>query len=127
MKIISWNVAGRVRKQQLQMDSLLSRKPNVIGLQEVTSKTFLLWVEGLKKEGYIYTIPTFSLHGGNSKLKGPRRYEILVASRWPLDRIDQSSLKIPWHERLVSVLIHSPMSSSSRKKLKKELKKLKKE
>jgi len=39
MKIISWNVVGRVRKQQFQMDALLSRKPDVIGLQEVTNRT----------------------------------------------------------------------------------------
>jgi len=108
MKIISWNVAGRVRKQQLQMDALLSRKPNVIGLQEVTSRTLPLWVEGLQKEGYIHIISSFGLYGDNSKLTGPRKYGILIASRWPLNPLGQSSLTIPWHERLVSVLIHSP-------------------
>jgi exonuclease III len=108
MKIISWNVAHRVRKQQLQMNSLLSRKPDVIGLQEVTNKTLPLWLEGLKKKGYIYTISSFDLHDNNSELIGPRKYGILIASRWPLDRIDQSSLTIQWPERLISVLIHSP-------------------
>jgi len=108
MKIISWNVAYRVRKQQRQLSALISREPDVIGLQEVTSRTLPLWVEGLKKEGYIYTMSSFSLHGGNSELIGPRRYGILIASRWPLDPVDQRSLIIPWHERLVSVLIHSP-------------------
>jgi len=108
MKIISWNVAYRVRKQQLQLDALISREPDIIGLQEVTSRTLPLWVEGLKKEGYTYTISSFSLHGGNSELTGPRRYGILVASRWPIDSVDQHSLVIPWRERLVSTLIHSP-------------------
>ena len=108
MKIISWNVAYRVRKQQLQLDALISREPDVIGLQEVTSKTLPLWVEGLQKAGYAYSISSFSLHGGNSELTGPRRYGILVASRWPLNSINQRLLKIPWHERLVSALIHFP-------------------
>ena len=108
MKIISWNVAYRVRKQQLQLDAIISREPDIIGLQEVTSKTLPLWVEGLQKEEYTYTISSFSLYGGNGELTGPRRYGILVASRWPLNSINQHSLKIPWHERLVSVLIHSP-------------------
>jgi len=108
MKIISWNVAGRVHKQKLQMDALLLRKPGVIGLQEVTSKTLPLWVEGLQKKGYIHTFSSFSLHGGNRKLIGPRKYGILIASRWPLEPVDQHSLKIPWHERLMSVLVHSP-------------------
>ena len=109
MKIISWNLANRVRKQQLQLDALVSREPDLIGLQEVTSRTLPLWVEGLQKAGYKHVISSFSLHdGSNSGLTGPRRYVILIASRWPLDPVDQRSLIIPWHERLVSVLIHSP-------------------
>ena len=108
MKIISWNLANRVRKQQLQLDALISREPDVIGLQEVTSRTLPLWVEGLKKAGYTYTISSFSLHSDNGEFTGPRRYGILVASRWPLELVDQHSLNIPWHERLVSALVHSP-------------------
>lgn len=107
MKIISWNVAYRVRKQQLQLDAIISREPDIIGLQEVTSRTLPLWVEGLQKEEYTHTISSFSLHSDNNELTGPRRYGILIASRWPLDPVDQRSLKIPWHERLVSALIHS--------------------
>ena len=108
MKIISWNVANRVRKQQLQLDALISREPDVIGHQEVTSRTLPLWVEGLKKARYTCTILSFNLNSDNGEFTGPRRYGILVASRWPLNSINQRSLKIPWHERLVSVLIHSP-------------------
>ena len=58
MKIISWNVAHRVCKQQRQLSALISRKPDVIGLQEVTNKTLPLWMEGLQKEGYIDTSVT---------------------------------------------------------------------
>jgi len=109
MKIISWNVAGRVRKQKLQLGALVSREANIIGLQEITSRTLPLWVEGLRKAGYKYAIPSVNLqNASNSEFIGPRRYGILVASHWPLDHVDQRSLKIPWHERLLSVLIHSP-------------------
>lgn len=108
MKIISWNVAHLVCKQKSQLSALISRKPDVIGLQEVTNKTLPLWVEGLQEEGYLHTISSFDLHDNNFELIGPRKYGILIASRWPLDRIDQSSLKIKWPERLVSVLIHFP-------------------
>ena len=60
MKIISWNTARRVRKQKLQMDALLSRKPDVIGLQEVTSTALSLWKEELqKKRIYYYLIFRF--------------------------------------------------------------------
>ena len=51
MKIISWNVANRIKKQSLQLDALLSEEPDVIGLQEITNKTFPLWSKGLKKAG----------------------------------------------------------------------------
>jgi exonuclease III len=108
MKIISWNTARRVRKQKLQMDALLSRKPDVIGLQEVASRTLPLWVEGLQKEGYMHIISSFAIHDGNCNFTGPRRYGILIASRWPLEPVDQYFLKIPWHERLISVLVRSP-------------------
>ena len=108
MKIISWKVAHLVYKQKSQLNALLSRKPDVIGLQEVTNKTLPLWLEGLKKEGYLRTISSFDLHDNISELIGPRKYGILIASRWPMTPINQHSLKILWKERLVSVLINSP-------------------
>jgi exonuclease III len=106
MKIISWNVAHLVYKQKSQLSVLISRKPDVIGLQEVTNKTLPLWVEGLQEEGYLHTISSFDLHDNNSELIGPRKYGILIASRWPMTPINQNSLEILWKERLVSVLIH---------------------
>ena len=108
MKIISWNVAYRVRKQQLQLDALISREPDIIALQEITSRTLQLWEEGLRKVGYKHITSSFNLNSKNDDFTGPRRYGILVASRWPIDSVDQHSLVIPWRERLVSVLIHSP-------------------
>ena len=62
MKIISWNVANRFKKQSLQLDALISRKPDVVGLQEVTKETLPLWVDGLNKAGYKYIISSFDIH-----------------------------------------------------------------
>jgi exonuclease III len=107
MKIISWNVAHRVSKQKRQLSALISRKPDVIGLQEVTSTALSLWEEELQKKGYI-TLSSFDLYNDHSKFIGPRKYGILIASRWPIDPIDQSSLEIEWPERLVSALIRYP-------------------
>ena len=108
MKIISWNVAGRVRKQRNQLEVLKDTGADIIGLQEITHKTLPLWIEGFRKSGYKNIIASLKLKNGNVDYSGPRRYGILVASRWPLESIDQQSLEIPWHERLVSVLVHSP-------------------
>jgi exonuclease III len=107
MKIISWNVANRSKRQSLQLDALLSRKPNVISLQEVTKETLPFWVDGLSKAGYKYIISSFDIHNKREIFVGPRRYGIFIASRWPMELIESCSLKIPWQERLLSVLIHS--------------------
>ena len=107
MKIISWNVAGRFHKQKSQLNSLISRRPDLIGLQEITIKTLPLWEERLRKVGYRHIISSFNLNSKNNDFTGPRRYGILVASRWPLTAVEKRSLKIPWQERLLSILVHS--------------------
>lgn len=111
MKIISWNVANRFKKQSLQLDALISRKPDVVGLQEVTEETLPLWVDGLNKTGYKYIISSFDIHDKTEIFVGPRRYGIIIASRWPLEPMDQALLDIPWSERMVSVLIHKPINN----------------
>ena len=109
MKIISWNVANRFKKQSLQLDALISRKPDVVGLQEVSKETLPLWVDGLNKAGYRYIISSFDINDKKEIFVGPRRYCIIIASRWPLEVMDQSLLAIPWPERFISVLIHNPI------------------
>jgi len=108
MRVFSWNVAGRVKKQPQQLDALLARNPDLIGLQEVTLKTSRLWTEGLRKAGYAHIISTFETSPNPDDLVGPRRYGLLLASRWPLKVLDQQGLEMPWMERLLSVLVHSP-------------------
>ncbi len=56
MRVFSWNVANRVKKQHLQLESLLARNPDVIGLQEVTKKTAQMWNEGLSQAGYSHIV-----------------------------------------------------------------------
>src|SRR4051812_35611304 len=63
MKILSWNVNGRVGDAaQRQLRAVLRRKPDVIALQEVTARPFRrypgsypIWLEGLTKAGYSVT------------------------------------------------------------------------
>lgn len=108
MKILSWNVAYRVRKQKDQLEGVISRTADVIGLQEVTTSTLPIWVEGFHKSGYPYTTSTFETSRDQSILIGPRKYGLLIASRWPLNLIDHRAVDIPWHERFLSVLVASP-------------------
>ena len=108
MRVFSWNVANRVKKQPLQLEALLARNPDVIGLQEVTKKTAQMWNEGLSQAGYSHILTTFETSPTPEDLVGPRRYGLLIASRWPLKVLDQQGLEMPWMERLLSVLVHSP-------------------
>ncbi|MDO9087998.1 MAG: endonuclease/exonuclease/phosphatase family protein [Anaerolineaceae bacterium] len=107
MKILSWNVANRFKKQKYQLDAVITRSPDVIGLQEITFRTLPLWVEGFHKSGYPHTISSFDLAKDISLLTGPRRYGLLIASRYPLSSIDPQIVEIPWKERLLSASIFS--------------------
>ena len=49
MKLISWNVAARVKKQPQQLEAILKHEPDLIALQEVTLKTARMWQKGLKR------------------------------------------------------------------------------
>ncbi|TFH33571.1 MAG: endonuclease/exonuclease/phosphatase family protein [Anaerolineales bacterium] len=108
MKVLSWNVAYRVRKQKLQLDAVLSRNADVIGLQEVTAKTYPLWAEGLGEAGYPYLASTFDKPLNPSDLKGPRRSGLLIASKWPLKPMHSSGAKLRWPERLLSAVVAHP-------------------
>ena len=108
IRVLSWNVAYRVKKHPQQLEALLARNPDVIGLQEVTLKTSRLWTEGLRKAGYAHIVSTFETCQNPDDLVGPRRYGLLITSRWPIEILDQQGLDMPWMERLLSVLVHSP-------------------
>ncbi|NLB33660.1 MAG: hypothetical protein GX818_07860 [Tissierellia bacterium] len=108
MKIISWNVANRIKKQSLQLAALISREPDIIGLQEIKNKTLPLWSKGLKHAGYKYALSYFDIHNRNVNywIKEIRYYHSFPMG--PIEHIDQSLLEIPWPERFVSVLIQNP-------------------
>jgi len=110
MNVISWNVAFRVRKQPLQLDALLERNADLIGLQEVTAKTHPLWTTGLEEAGYKYIFSTFDKQPNPYNLRGPRRYGVLIASKWPLKPKRSSGARLPWPERLLSAEIAHPKS-----------------
>jgi len=108
MKLISWNVAARVKKQPLQLAGVLERNPDLIALQEVTPKTSQMWRAGLEDAGYEFILATFDLYPEPEKLVGGRGRALLVASRWPLEPLKQKELDMPWKERLLSVLVQHP-------------------
>ena len=114
MRLVSWNVAGRLKRQPEQAAAVLSMAPDVVALQEVTVNSLPLWRESHAEAGLAHVATPLD-DGPPPK---PRRLAVLTASRAPLERLALDGL--PWLERAVSVRVggiellnvHSPISPS---------------
>lgn len=111
MRLISWNVAARVKKQPQQLEAVMAHKPDLLALQEVTAKTARMWRVGLKEAGYEHILSTHEVHPDPEELVGGRGRAILIASRFPIEQLPQEGLDMPWKERLLSVLVQHPQQS----------------
>ena len=53
MRLISWNVNGRVDDAlRRQTAAVLERRPDVIALQELTLESYSQWCDALLSEGF---------------------------------------------------------------------------
>lgn len=106
LHLISWNVAGRVKKLTAQAESLTEHKLHVIASQGVTATTIPLWRRALEGDGYEVII-SFDLAGERETLKGGRKYGVLIASHWPIKALPPTDFDIPWPERVLSAVVNS--------------------
>jgi exonuclease III len=114
VRLVSWNVAGRLRRQPEQAAAVLAVAPDVVALQEVTKNSVGLWREALADAGLIHSVTPLD----DGPLPKPRRLAVLTAGREPLERLSLDGL--PWPERAVAARIgaieilnvHSPISPS---------------
>ena len=106
-RLISWNVAGRVKKLADQVDSLSDHEPHIIALQEVTKTTIPSWRKELEERGY-WVITSFDLVDDPEVFKGGRKYAVLMSSRWPIKALPPMDFGVPWKERVLSVVVNSP-------------------
>ena len=114
MRLVSWNVAGRLRRQPEQAEAVLSASPDLVTLQEVTVNSLPLWREALTAAGFGHFVTPLD----EGRPPKPRRLAVLTASRQPLERLPLDGL--PWPERAVAARvegievlnIHSPISPS---------------
>ncbi|BAI62286.1 conserved hypothetical protein [Methanocella paludicola SANAE] len=90
-----------------QVSAIRELSPDIIAFQEVTALTLSKYIEELSKIGFTHFIDSFQFVKYSSRLKGPRRYGELVASRWPIMEFP-GFLKVPWQEKVLSCLIESP-------------------
>ncbi len=111
MRLLTWNVAGRVKRRGEQAEALLGAGADVVALQEVTPTTAGGWVADLEAAGY-----AVATTGGGPRPQGRRRLGVLVAARGGLEPL--AGAAVPWPERLLAARVggvevwnlHSPIS-----------------
>lgn len=97
MKLITWNSAGRMGAIPKQLEFLRGRSPDLVALQEVTPNSAKLLIPGLRELGLEHELDTIERTG-----RGPRRYGVLLASRYPLHAAGRR-IESPWPEKALSV------------------------
>jgi exonuclease III len=115
MRLVTWNVAGRVTRQPEQAAAVAAVAADLVALQEVTRRTLPLWQAALSEAGFASLLTTAGETGGD----GRRRLGVLVAAREPLAR-EPAPAGIPWPERVLCcrlgavevVNLHSPIATA---------------
>jgi endonuclease/exonuclease/phosphatase family metal-dependent hydrolase len=111
MKALSWNLAGRLRCIPQQIEMLVSREPDLVALQEVRRPGLPLLRKLLRDSGLIHQVDSFELAPCPALLTGPRRYGLLIASRFPMCSWEPGHFDVPWPERMLSADIETPWGS----------------
>nr|WP_286170831.1 endonuclease/exonuclease/phosphatase family protein [Bacillus sp. NTK071] len=106
--LFSWNVRqGGGKRIDEQLNVIRDLHPDLVALQEMTIKNVDQYSEALKGLGFNHIHNTFKLISEPSIIVGPRRYGLLIASKWPLEIIND--FVIPWEERVLGVKVDSPV------------------
>jgi exonuclease III len=113
VRVVTWNVAGRVGAQPEQARMIASVDADVVALQEVTVRTAPLWRESLAAAGFTDCADAL---GGLPPKPSKRRLAVLTAARSPLEVLPGPA--VPWPERVLCCVVdgvevtnvHSPIS-----------------
>src|SRR5262245_7158519 len=108
MRLISWNVHGRVAGLSAQSHALHQRSPDLVALQEVVPTTVARWRAHLAHGGLPYSVESFALQSAPPQIIRRRQYGEVLASRWPLSPLPPTAFPVPWPERILSALLESP-------------------
>jgi exonuclease III len=119
MKLVTWNTAGRKKKQPLQAEHIMSLSTDIIALQEIKRSTHDLWVNSLIGAGLHVASSIDHCH---QALNGPRNNFVLLASRHKITKKKQANLvwpekalccTIPFFNNLTVTTIHIPPGASN--------------
>jgi exodeoxyribonuclease-3 len=106
LRLLSWNVAGRVTRLAEQLETVAEVGADVVCLQEVTPSTAPAWRAALRDRGLEVRTSLDDWIPGDPPPEG-RRLVVLTAARWPLT--GATAAHPPWAERLLSVRIDGDM------------------
>ena len=114
MRLVTWNVAGRVTRQPEQAGAIASLGADVVALQEVTARTLPMWRSALAEAGYTACEATLD---APRAAPGRRLLGVLLAARGPLEPLSAPP-DVPWPERVLCcrlgdvevVNLHSPIA-----------------
>ncbi|MGN6872829.1 MAG: endonuclease/exonuclease/phosphatase family protein [Solirubrobacteraceae bacterium] len=112
--LLSWNVAGRVKRQPEQAELIAELEPDLVCLQEVRPTTAHAWTAALRDAGWEHIALARSDAPASDT---DRRLSVLTAARAPLTTLDIDG-DVPWPERVLAteteglhlVNLHSPIS-----------------
>lgn len=99
MRITTWNVDKGLRPNQAPF--LEEAVPDVVGLQEVSGRHRSFTTSSLERLGLVYV-----LHAPEGELGSP--YGLVLASRWPLVRIEPKELGLDLLERVQCAMLDAP-------------------
>jgi|GEM_PF-1708315 len=99
LRLVSWNVAGRVRVLPEQVRAVLALAPDLVLLQEVTASTLPRWTSALQGAG-------LDVRTGAPTGSGARRLGTLVAGRGLTAPGADPGLE--WPERAVGGVVPAP-------------------
>jgi exonuclease III len=113
VRLITWNVAGRVRRQPEQAALVARTGADVVALQEVTTRTLPLWRASCAAMGLVACATSLDAAPAVARR---RPLGVLVAAREPLRRL--APPPVPWPERVLCcalddveiVNLHSPIA-----------------
>ena len=114
MRLVTWNVAGRIGRQPEQAQVIAALGADVVALQEVTARTLPLWRAALAESGFGACETALD---GLPALRRGRLLGVLTAAREPMVRLPAPA-DVPWPERVLCsvaadvevVNLHSPIA-----------------
>jgi exonuclease III len=112
--LLSWNLAGRVRRAAEQLERVRDCAADLVCLQEVSAATSRFWLEALPAHGWPHVViaPTDAARADGRA----RVLAVLTAAKRPFTTVSVAGL--PWPERVLATRIaglelvnaHSPIS-----------------